>query len=60
MEVAPLHKLLTLLTQYTEMQTRVNLGNTFLLFFPHPELIIGQKGFYAKFRLFWLIFAVLR
>ena len=42
MEVAPLHKLLT---QYTEMQTRVNLGNTFLLFFPHPELIIGQKGF---------------
>ena len=45
MEVAPLHKLLTLLTQYTEMQTRVNLGNTFLLFFPHPELIIGQKGF---------------
>ena len=40
MEVALLHKLLTLLTQYTEMQTRVNLGNTFLLFFPHPELII--------------------
>ena len=59
MEVAPLHKLLTLLTQYTEMQTRVNLGNTFLLFFPHPELIIGQKGFFI-FRLFWSIFAVLR
>ena len=52
-------------TKGAEMQKEVNLVNKFVLIFPNPVLIIGQKdvlttslGVYADFRHFYANFSV--